>query len=183
MRVISGTARHRILVTPQGMNTRPTSDKIKETLFNMLRESLYDARFLDLFAGSGQIGIEALSEGAAFCAFCDNDPHSIRCIEKNLKTTGFSERALVCRGNVISALRSMEKLEPFDIVFMDPPYDKGLEKEVLSYLSGSGVITADTLIVVEASDDTPMDYVDGLGYELIREKRYRNNKHIFLERS
>ena len=85
MRVIAGSARHLPLVTPKGLKTRPTSDKIKETLFNILRMKIYGVRFLDLFAGSGGIGIEALSEGASFCAFVDNDNEAVRCIEENLK--------------------------------------------------------------------------------------------------
>ncbi len=182
MRVIAGTARHRVLVTPRGRNTRPTSDKIKETLFNMIRPYLYGVRFLDLFAGSGGIGIEALSEGASFCAFCDNDAESIKCIEKNLETTGFTEDALVFRNNASSALRSMEKLEPFDIVFMDPPYGKDLEKGVLEYLAESSLITEDTLIIVEAPADLNFDYAENFGYNITKEKIYKNNKHVFLER-
>ena len=92
MRVIAGKARRTQLVTPEGMNTRPTADRIKETLFNMINSELYDCRFLDLFSGSGGIGIEALSRGAAFCTFVDNNNDAVTCIRKNIKKTKIEKK-------------------------------------------------------------------------------------------
>ena len=104
MRVIAGSARRLQLKTVEGMDTRPTQDRIKETLFNMINNDLYGAAFLDLFAGSGAIGIEALSRGAKEAVFIDNGSRQVACIRENLKTTRLEEKALVMNSDVISGL-------------------------------------------------------------------------------
>lgn len=180
MRVIAGSARRLTLVTPKGMNTRPTSDKVKETLFNILAPSLYGVDFLDLFAGSGAIGIEALSRGAAGCTFVEKDKAALSCIRKNLETTHFTDRASVFPTDVLTALHSLHPADPFGIIFMDPPFDRGLEKTVLEFLARSDIADRDTLIIVEASGDTDFSYAAGLGLEIERIKEYKNNKHVFL---
>ena len=107
MRVIAGSARRLLLKTVEGMETRPTTDRIKETLFNMLQNDLYGARFLDLFAGSGAIGIEALSRGAKEAVFVDKGDGQISCIRDNLKTTHLEERARVMSADVTEAIRKL----------------------------------------------------------------------------
>ena len=181
MRVIAGSARRLILTTPRGNNTRPTSDKIKETLFNILAPDLYGAAFLDLFAGSGGIGIEALSRGADSCTFIEKDRAAVGCIRKNLETTHFTDKAVVYPYDVLTYLHDLHPLRCFDIVFMDPPYDKGIEKNVLTILSRSDIIDKDTLVITEASADTSFDDVEDIGFEVIRIKSYKNNKHVFLK--
>lgn len=183
MRVIAGSARHLPLKSVAGNATRPTSDKIKETLFNILNPRLYDARFLDLFAGTGGIGIEALSRGASFAVFVDNARAAAGCIQENLEFTKFEEQSLVYKQDVISALRSLEKLEPFDIVFMDPPYGKDLELQVLSYLKRSSVISDNTLVIVEANKHTDPAVFESYGYQISRIKEYKTNQHVFLYRT
>jgi len=182
MRVIAGTAKRIQLKTIEGMDTRPTTDRIKETLFNMISEYLADSRFLDLFSGSGAIGIEALSRGAAFAAFVEQNPKAVKCIRDNLKATKLEARANVFATDVISALRRMEGKEKFDYIFMDPPYDQLLEKQVLEYLHNSELLSEDGLIIVEASLDTDVEYIEKLGFSIVREKVYKSNKHIFIER-
>jgi 16S rRNA (guanine966-N2)-methyltransferase len=162
------------------MVTRPTSDKIKETLFNILAPHLYDVNFLDLFAGSGGIGIEALSRGARHCTFIDNSKESANAIKKNLETTHFTEVSRVMCENVSTAVYNIRSNEPFDIVFMDPPYDKGFESPVLAALKNSGILADDALIVAEADIDTDFSFADELGYDIVRVKSYKNNKHVFL---
>ena len=130
MRVIAGSARRLLLKTPPGMNTRPTSDKIKETLFNILMPYLYDASFLDLYSGCGGIGIEALSRGASDAVFVENDKKALSCINDNIKNTHFEEQAKVMPMDVMMALRQLEGKKTFDIVFMDPPYENGYEENV-----------------------------------------------------
>ena len=182
MRVIAGTARRLKLVTPEGMNTRPTGDQIKETLFNMLMPYIYDdTRFLDLFAGSGQIGIEALSRGAEYACFCDNDRRSVECIQENLVTTKLTERARVIPGDCLSAVRQL-KGGNFDIVFMDPPYDLGVEADVLRALDEGQVLADDPLIVIEARLGRNFSFVTELGFDIIKEKEYKSSKHVFLKR-
>ena len=182
MRVIAGTAKRIQLKTIEGLDTRPTTDRIKETLFNMISEYLADSRFLDLFSGSGAIGIEALSRGAKFAAFVEQNPKAVTCIRENLRATKLEAKANVFATDVISALRRMEGKEKFDYIFMDPPYDHLLEKQVLEYLHNSELMSEDALIIVEASLTTDMSYVDELGFSIVKEKIYITNKHIFLER-
>lgn len=182
MRVIAGKARRIQLKTAEGMNTRPTTDRIKETLFNMIARGLGDAVFLDLFAGSGGIGIEALSRGAARAVFVENAPDALACIRENLKRTRMEDKATVFPADVMYALRKLNKKERFDYIFMDPPYDRMLEKEALKFLAVSDLLADGALIIVEASLTTEFPYLDELGFSLVKRKEYKTNAHIFLER-
>ena len=134
------------LKTIEGMDTRPTTDRIKETLFNMISTDLADCRFLDLFSGSGAIGIEALSRGADIAYFVENHPKAADCIKQNLRHTRLEERAVLMRMDVLSALRKLEGEDSFDIIFMDPPYHIGAERGVFDFLKHSGLVNENTLI-------------------------------------
>lgn len=180
MRVIAGSARRLPLKTPEGIDTRPTTDRIKETLFNILSPNLYDCRFLDLFAGSGGIGIEALSRGAAEAVFVDNSAKAAACIKENLKFTRLEERAVFLRMDVLSALSRLEGEKSFDYIFMDPPYGKELERKTLEYLAGSELLTEEGLVIAEAAKQTSFDYARKIGWNIVREKVYKTNKHVFL---
>lgn len=181
MRVIAGSARRRNLVTPSGDKTRPTTDRIKETLFNILQSEIYDARFLDLFSGSGGIGIEALSRGGSQSVFVENGREAILCIKTNLKNTGFLEQSQVMAMDVMQALRRLDQLgQPFDIIFMDPPYRKGFEEKVIPYLLSSSLVTKGTLIIVETALDTDNSYMEEFSCEIERIKEYKTNQHVFL---
>ena len=183
MRVIAGSARRLPLKAPPGYDTRPTSDKVKETLFNILMPYIYsDTAFLDLYSGSGAIGIEALSRGAGRAVFVENNRAALECIRENLKKTGFTDRAEIMNTDVLTALHRLEGRACFDMIFLDPPYDKGYEKGVLEYLAGSAIVSDDALIITEASVNTDFDYVDGLGYEIVKYKKYKNNCHLFLKK-
>lgn len=182
MRVIAGTARSLPLKAPEGMDTRPTTDRIKETLFNILQPRLQDCVFIDLFSGSGGIGIEAISRGAGKAYFVEQAPRAISCIEQNLAFTKFTDRGIVIKQDVSAALGSIRE-EGADIIFMDPPYGQEHEKRVLSLLRSQPYVTEDTVIVVEADLHTVFDYLEDFGYELIKEKRYKTNKHLFLRRA
>ncbi len=183
MRVIAGSARSLRLKTLDGLDTRPTTDRIKETLFNIIGPSVYGAVFLDLFAGSGGIGIEALSRGAAEAVFVENNPRAMNCVRENLEFTRLANRASVMTEDVITALCRLEGRKVFDIVFMDPPYNCQYEEKVLRYLAGSDLVYDNTLIIVEASKETDFSYADEIGLSVIREKIYKTNKHVFLERA
>ncbi len=180
MRVIAGTAKRTQLKTIEGMDTRPTTDRIKETLFNMLSPALYDVSFLDLFAGSGGIGIEALSRGASEAVFVEMNPKAMNCIKENLKKTHLEDKAVTIQMDVLSAIKRLEGKYKFDYIFMDPPYNHEWERKVLETLSDGKIISEDGVIIVEASLETNMDYVEELGFEVIKEKIYKTNKHIFL---
>ena len=181
MRVIAGTAKHLKLKTMEGENTRPTTDRIKETLFNMLSYSVEDSRFLDLFSGSGGIGIEALSRGAREAVFVELNRKAVGCIRDNLTHTHLDARAEVFSMDAMDALAHLEgqKREPFQFIFMDPPYGMELEKRVLEYLSDSPMVTEDTQIIIEASKETDFGWLEEAGYHMTKEKIYKTNKHIF----
>lgn len=181
MRVIAGKARRLPLKTISGMDTRPTSDRVKETLFNILAPKLYDCRFLDLFAGSGQIGLEAVSRGAAEAVFVENSRKAAACIEDNIKFTKLTDSCTLLVRDAVSAVRWLEGRETFDIVFMDPPYRRNMEEDVLKALASSSIIHKDSLIVAETALDTDLSYTAGLGYEITKEKTYKTNQHIFLQ--
>ncbi|MDO5520256.1 MAG: 16S rRNA (guanine(966)-N(2))-methyltransferase RsmD [bacterium] len=183
MRVIAGKARRIQLKTPEGMSTRPTTDRIKETLFNMLQYDLYDANFLDLFAGSGAIGIEALSRGCEYAAFVEKNADAVKVINENLKATNLSDQANVLSVDIIDAINRLERHDKvYQFVFMDPPYNNELEKDVLIKLADSRIINEDTLIIVEASLETETDYIEEIGYTIEKIKTYKTNKHLFVRR-
>lgn len=182
MRVIAGKARSMPLKTIDGMETRPTTDRIKETLFNMIQYQLADCRFLDLFAGSGGIGIEALSRGAEYCVFVEQQRKAVDCIQDNLKFTKLDTYAKVMMSDAVSAVKKLDGEAAFHCIFMDPPYNKGLELDVLRALKDTTLVDDDTLIIVEASLETPYEEAETLGYEIKKIKKYKTNQHWFLQR-
>ena len=182
MRVISGIAGSLKLKTIEGMDTRPTTDRIKETLFNMISHRIPGSSFLDLFSGSGGIGIEALSRGAEYAVFVEKNPKAVACIQENLKFTRLADKGRVIKGDVFSAMSGLESEGPFDYIFMDPPYDHELEKQVLLALQGRSFVDEDTVIIVEASKHTDFSYVEEYGYRIARRKEYKTNLHLFLQK-
>lgn len=181
MRVIAGTARSLPLKSPKNYNTRPTADRIKETLFNIIQNEVPGAVFLDLFSGSGGIGIEALSRGAKKCYFVEQDKEASDCILDNLKFTKFTESGLLLKQDVFQAIYHIFEKKA-DIIFMDPPYRSGLEKKVLDALKDMKYVTNNTLIIVETDKDTDFSYAGDAGYEIVKTKVYKTNKHTFLKR-
>ncbi len=145
MRVITGLARGMRLETLEGNDVRPTSEKVKEAIFSAINFEIEGRRVLDLFAGSGQLGIEALSRGAEKCVFTDASQMSIEVIKRNVQKTGFSKEAVVCRTDYASFLRGTK--ETFDIAFIDPPYNEGFYtdavKKVAQVMSDYGIIVVE----------------------------------------
>lgn len=142
MRIISGLKKGKKLLTLEGEHTRPTTDRVKEALFDILQFDLEGRRFLDLFAGSGQIGLEALSRGAASAVFVDSFRDAVRVVEKNISMADFSNQAKVVRADFESYLKSTN--ETFDIAFLDPPYRMGLLQRALplvaEHMASGGVV-------------------------------------------
>lgn len=182
MQVVAGSARRILLRTPAGDHTRPTSNRIRETLFNILQPEIQGARFLDLFAGSGAIGIEALSRGAREAVFVENNRQALACIRDNLERTHLADKALVLQTDVSAAMSRLRGREPFDIIFMDPPYDADYELPVLKLLAASPLVTEETLIIVETRQAKQLNEAEAFGLSIVREKEYKNNKHVFLRR-
>jgi 16S rRNA (guanine966-N2)-methyltransferase len=143
MRIISGTYRSRILKAPPGLATRPTSDRLRETLFNVLATRIAGAAFLDLYAGSGAVGLEALSRGAASVDFVERSPAALKVLRENLAALGMRSGFHVHAGSVAAYLRSSAKAgpksTPHAVVFLDPPYDAVEEYETALGLLGAGV--------------------------------------------
>jgi len=180
MRVIAGSAKRIQLNTLEGFDTRPTTDRIKETLFNMITPFIGGCCFLDLFSGSGAIGIEALSRGAKEAFFVENNPAAIECIKTNLAKTRLTDRGTLLASDVMLALDKLKDNRRFDYIFMDPPYLQQLEKQVLEYLADGRLLTEDGTIIVEAAKNTDFSYLEDWGYVLIKRKEYKTNMHVFI---
>ncbi|WP_338029056.1 16S rRNA (guanine(966)-N(2))-methyltransferase RsmD [Acetivibrio clariflavus] len=150
LRVISGEAKGHKLKTPKGNMTRPTSDKVKGSIFNIIAPVIFDKDVLDLFAGTGSIGIEALSRGARRAVFVDKSRECCQIIKENLNHTKFTERAEIHAMDVCTALSMLSQMDSkFDIIFLDPPYGKGLVDETLACIADTDVLKQDTLIIAE----------------------------------
>lgn len=182
MRVIAGKCRSLPLKTVPGTDTRPTTDRIKETLFNMLNLKIPGCRFLDLFSGSGAIGIEALSRGAESCCFVEQSRKAAACIRENLLFTGLETDAEVMVMDARQAVERVRDREPYGIIFMDPPYRKGLEREIIQRLESAACVDQNTLLVVEASLDTEFGWLEETGFTVTKIKKYKTNAHLFLMR-
>lgn len=183
MRVIAGKARRLPLKTIPGKDTRPTTDRIKETLFNILQNDIAGIRFLDVFAGSGGIGIEALSRGAREACFIEQGRAAAECIRENLAFTRMASQAVVLQCDALAAFSRLEGQAPFQIIFMDPPYGKELDRAALEYISSRRptFVDADSMIIIEAALGADFDYVRELGFEVLRIKEYKTNMHVFLK--
>ncbi len=152
MRVIAGSFRSRTLQAPAGLATRPTSDRLRETMFNVLAPRIQGVVFLDLYAGSGAVGIEALSRGAASVVFVERAPTAIKVLRANLAGLGLTEGYLIVAGSVGGYLRNAEGGPPFDVVFLDPPYDAAREYAATLELLGvpaPGLLAAGALVIAE----------------------------------
>ena len=181
MRVVAGTARSILLETPAGLDTRPTTDRIKETLFNMIQAYCPGATVLDLFAGSGGLGIEALSRGANYACFADQDRKAIKCITGNVERTKFTDRSDIYQSdyqNTILRLKNSDR--KFDLVFLDPPYGKELEFKALEALKNADLLADDVLVVVEAKKEHDPSGFAALGFDIKKQKIYKTNQHYFL---
>ncbi len=181
MRVIAGKARRLPLIAPEGKDTRPTTDRIKETLFNIIQDDVPGSVFLDLFSGSGAIGIEALSRGAKQAFLVEFGREPLRCSQANLEKTRLTEQAVVLPVEVTYGITKLERMgQVFDIVYADAPYQKRFEAKIADLLMHSGIVKQDTLVILESALDTPVDYVDENFYEIQKIKEYKTNKHVFL---
>jgi len=182
-RVVSGKSRGIILDTPKGLKTRPTADKVKEAVFNIIANQLIGARFLDAFAGSGQIGIEALSRGAESAVFFDQDKECIRYITGNLKKTKLDGNAKVITGEARNGISRLEPGVTFDIVYIDPPYDCAISmfRQIASLLFQHNRLASPAIVILEhRSSDVPDAIVMNL--QLKRSCKYGTVMISFYDR-
>ncbi len=173
MRIIAGKKKGLNIKTIDGDSTRPTRDMVREALFSILTNKIYDSRFLDLFAGSGAIGIEALSRGVAFAVFTDINYKCVRVIEENITKAGFSEQAQVYNADYKLALKKLKE-NKFDIIYIDPPYNKGMGIDAIEKISEYQLLSEDGVLILET--DTNEEVPNEIGiYEKYNNKRYGRN--------
>lgn len=159
MRVIAGICRGMRLIAPIGKSTRPTSDRVKEALFNIISSRFLfdDAMVLDICAGTGSLGIEALSRGAASCSFVESDRKALACLEKNISDSRLIDRSEIIAMDAIKALSLFARRgKKYDMVFFDPPYDSGLYVSVPETLASLGILDTNALFVAECSTRKPL---------------------------
>ena len=154
MRVITGTARGRKLKELQGMETRPTTDKVKESLFNIIQFDIEGRRVLDLFGGTGQLGIECLSRGAASCTFVDVRKEAAALIRDNVALCGFTDRARVVQGDYLAFLTGCR--EKFDLILLDPPYNSEMLEKALETAAGIDILSENGIMVCESAAETAL---------------------------
>lgn len=181
VRIIAGTARGRKLETLEGMETRPTLDRVKEAVFGSLQFRIPYARVLDLFAGSGNLGLEAISRGATRVVLNDRNPACIEIIRRNIETLGFSEIARAMNLDYAAAIeRLSSEGETFDLAFLDPPYREGLSEDAVRRLFGSHLILPGGTVVLEhAAELVPKD-MPGV-YRVVRTKRFGKCGYSLIE--
>jgi len=180
MRVITGSARGRRLKELPGRETRPTTDKVKESVFNIVQFDLEGRNVLDLFAGTGQMGIEALSRGARAATFVDQRREAVAVVRENLALTGFQEQAKVCQGDAVSFLSGCR--ETFDLVFLDPPYAADLMQRALKTIAAVDIVSENGIIVCETAADSVLPELEG-PYVRGREYRYGTIKITLYRRA
>lgn len=180
MRVISGSARGRRLKELQGMDTRPTTDKVKESMFNIIQFEIEGRKVLDLFGGTGQLGIEALSRGAAHGTFVEQRREAVALIRDNLRATGLSESSHVVQGDALSFLASCR--EKFDVIFLDPPYESGLLDQCLEAITKFDILNEHGIMVCESAAEKTLPAL-APPYEQGREYRYGKIKVTICRRT
>lgn len=168
MRVISGYLKSRNLIGYNLSTTRPTMDKVKESLFAMIQDYVKDSVCLDLFSGSGSLGIEAISNYANSCYFVDNNKEAINNLKKNIDNLNISDKSIIIINDYKEALKSLINIK-FDIIFLDPPYDYNIYKEVINYIYKNNMINDNGIIVCEHNNCLEIDNL-----KLIKHKNYKH---------
>ena len=177
MRIIAGAARGRKLISPEGSLVRPTLDRVKESVFNMLTGFVADAAVLDLFAGSGALGIEALSRGAVHAVFVDKSSSSLDTVQKNLNLAHFEEKASLVLSDFTAYLNRCA--EKFNIIFLDPPYAAGFLELALKAIHENGILAPGGLIVCEL--DSTDEVICPREYTLYRNKKYGKARILIMK--
>ena len=184
MRVVAGRLRGRPLAAPKSQSVRPTADRLRESLFNVLTHAYGDpvgsARVLDLFAGTGALGIEALSRGAAYCLFVDDRAEARALLRANVEALGLAGITRIFRRDA-TALGPAHPIEPFSLVFADPPYRQGKAERALCAARDGGWLTADALVVVEEAADA--GFAAPEGFAEIERRRYDDTQFVILRQS
>ena len=177
MRVITGSARGRRLISPEGRDVRPTTDKVKESLFNIIQFELQGAVVLDLFAGSGQMGLEALSRGAVSCMFTDAAREAVDIVKENARTTGFFDKCRYLVSDYRNYIRKASGRDKFDLVFIDPPYAMQCSADALKRLLEGGLLAPGAIAVLESGEEE-IDLGSLGSFEVIKSTHYGKKSFI-----
>lgn len=182
MRIIGGTAKGTKLYTLEGNNTRPTLDRVKEALFNILQNNIVDSVFLDLFSGSGAIGLEAVSRGAKKSILCDNSKEAVEIIKQNIKKTKFEKKTELYKLSYDKLLA--EKInEKIDLIYIDPPYNTNFAYEALKIILEKELIKPKTIIIIETDREEEINkQLEGLKIEVISKRKYGRVHLIFCQK-
>lgn len=181
MRIISGKAKGTKLYTLEGMNTRPTLDRVKESIFNIIQGEIQDAKVLDLFSGCGAIGLEFLSRGAEKAVLCDKSKEAIEIIKKNVQKTHMEEKVQVLNVDFETCLDKM-KNQKFDIIYLDPPYATDYISKSIKKIIGNKNITNESIIIVETDDETRIiEEIKNEEVQIVDKRKYGRATIIFLK--
>jgi 16S rRNA (guanine966-N2)-methyltransferase len=181
MRIISGKARGTKLYTLDGTATRPTLDRVKESLFNIIQNDIEDSTVLDLFSGSGAIGLEFLSRGAKRAVLCDNSKDAIKIIKQNVQKTHFEEKAEVYNMEFTKLVERLQN-QKFDIIYIDPPYATDFIKISLEKIIEYELVNENTKIIVETDDETRiLNQIEKMDVEITDKRKYGRATIIFLK--
>ncbi len=180
MRIIAGNSRGSKLLAPEGNNTRPTTDRIKTTMFNVIAFDIPEQNVLDVFAGSGSLGFECLSRGANSATFLDIDKKAIEVINKNAEKLRVEEKSTILNKSFADFLSTTN--EKFGLIFLDPPYSKGLHNEAIEFISKSDCLEDDGLIVMEISSDDDCDNLEKLGFEIYKQKEFSRTTLYYIKK-
>ena len=182
MRIISGKASKTKLYSLEGLNTRPTLDRVKESLFNIIQNNIFDSIFLDLFGGSGQVGLEALSRGAKKAIFCDNSKEAIKIIEKNISKTHLENNSKIYTMSYEKLLTTKIN-EKLDIIYIDPPYKSDFAYKAVEIIIKKDLIDKNSLIIIETDQEEKIiQQLKNLEVEIIDKRKYGRIHLIFLKK-
>lgn len=184
MRVISGKNRGKKLYALEGTTTRPTLDRVKEAMFNIIQFKILDANILDLFAGSGGLGIETLSRGAKHAVFCDSSFEAIQIINKNIKVTNNIDKTTVINKDYKLALQQISKTEiKFNIIFLDPPYKSDFGIKAINEIFKLDLIAEDGIIILETDDENKIKNIEeNIHIKIFDKRKYGSVKLIFIRK-
>ena len=180
MRIISGSARGTKLFTLEGINTRPTLDRVKESLFNIIQEYVTNSYFIDLFSGSGSIGLEAASRGAKEVILCDNSKDAVQIIKKNIDKTHLQERVRLYNLDYKTLLKEKIVKTP-DIIYIDPPYNSNFAEESVKIILERKLANENTKIIIETDDKKVIDNLKKMNINIVDQRKYGRAILVFLK--
>ncbi len=181
LRIIAGNSRGTKLLTPEGDNTRPTTDRIKTTMFNIIAFNIQEQDVLDVFAGSGALGFECLSRGAESATFLDIDKNAISIIKKNAEKLRYTENVEILNKDYENYLSNTNK--QFGLIFLDPPYSKGIHNKALKLIAENNCLTDDGIIVLEISADDDYGNLEELGFVIYKEKSFQRTSLCYIKKA